>query len=342
MTLIFTLCSNNYLAQAITLGNSLIRYNPGYVFIIGLVDRKNSSIDYSAIPFEILEVEKIGISAFDEMYKKYNITELNTAVKPFYFQYLFTNRADVKSIVFLDPDIMVYSPFTELENELESSDIIIIPHFITPLNDDKLQSEEDFLNSGLYNLGFIAIKNTGVGFKMIDWWAERLRYKAYIDFKRGLFNDQIWINFVPLFFENVKILTHPGYNMAYWNLHERILSMNREKYFVNDKYPLVFYHFSGFNPMAPDLLSKYQNRYTFEKRTDIFQLFKEYSAKLFLNGYKTYINYPIEFADIKQRIDERHMLEEIRKIPVYKRVIRKIILKIVSKFNIILDYSILR
>jgi hypothetical protein len=249
---------------------------------------------------------------------------------------------DVKSIIFLDPDIMVYSSFTKLEKELEASDIIIIPHFITPLNDDKLQAEEDFLNSGLYNLGFIGINNTGVGCKMIDWWAERLLNKAYIDFKRGLFNDQIWINFVPLFFTPVKIFTHPGYNMAYWNLHERRLSKKTEEYFINDKYPLVFYHFSGFNPLIPDLLSKYQNRFTFEARSDVLELFKEYSDQLFLNGFKSYINYPNDFASIKNMIDEKHLQEEIRKIPLLKRALRKIILKIISIFNITMDYSILR
>jgi hypothetical protein len=337
MTLIFTLCSNNYLAQAITLGNSLIRYNPCYAFIIGLVDRKNSSIDYSAIPFEILEVEKIGISAFDEMYKKYNITELNTAVKPFYFQYLFINRTDVKSIVFLDPDIMVYSPFTELENELESSDIIIIPHFITPLNDDKLQAEEDFLNSGLYNLGFIAIKNTGVGFKMIDWWAERLRYKAYIDFKRGLFNDQIWINFVPIFFNPVKVFTHPGYNMAYWNLHERALSLKGKGLYVNGRIPLVFYHFSGYNPLIPSILSKYQNRFSFKELPEIEELFKNYSTQLFLNGYNKYIEFPSVYSGIKEKTEREKRKEEIRKIPIFLRLVRVLILKISSKYNLLLD-----
>jgi hypothetical protein len=337
MTLVFTLCSNNYLAQAITLGNSLIRHNPAYIYIIGLVDKKNSSIDYSTIPFEILEVEKVGISAFDEMYKKYNITELNTAVKPFYFHYLFTNRTEAESIIFLDPDIMVYSPFTKLEKELETSDIVIIPHFITPFNDDKLQVEEDFLNSGLYNLGFIAIKNTGEGCKMIDWWAERLRNKAYIDFKRGLFNDQIWINFVPLFYKNVKIFIHPGYNMAYWNLHERILTMNREEYFVNDKYPLVFYHFSGYNPLVPSVLSKYQNRFSLKELPEIEKLFNGYSTQLFLNGYNKYIEFFDVYTGIREKIEREKRKEEIRRIPLLLRLFRIIVLKILTKHNLLLD-----
>jgi hypothetical protein len=130
--------------------------------------------------------------------------------------------------------------------------------------------------------------------------------------------------------------------MAYWNLHERRLSKKTEEYFINDKYPLVFYHFSGFNPLIPDLLSKYQNRFTFEARSDVLELFKEYSDQLFLNGFKSYINYPNDFASIKNMIDEKHLQEEIRKIPLLKRALRKIILKIISIFNITMDYSILR
>jgi len=36
--LAFTICSANYLAQAIALGDSLLQHNPSYTFVIGLVD----------------------------------------------------------------------------------------------------------------------------------------------------------------------------------------------------------------------------------------------------------------------------------------------------------------
>ena len=85
MVLTFTVCSNNYLAQAIILGKSLLRFNPNYKFIIGLVDRKKESIAYDQIPFEVIEVEKINNVYFHEMALKYNIYELNTSMKPFFF-----------------------------------------------------------------------------------------------------------------------------------------------------------------------------------------------------------------------------------------------------------------
>jgi hypothetical protein len=45
--IIFTLCSNNYLAQAKTLGDSVKKFNPDVLFVIGLVDKLHPEIDYS-------------------------------------------------------------------------------------------------------------------------------------------------------------------------------------------------------------------------------------------------------------------------------------------------------
>ena len=44
----FTICSNNYLAQAKTLGDSFLEFHPDWKFIIGLCDEFDSSFDYSA------------------------------------------------------------------------------------------------------------------------------------------------------------------------------------------------------------------------------------------------------------------------------------------------------
>jgi len=340
MTFVFTLCSNNYLAQAIALGNSLLQHNPGYVFEIGLVDKRVPQIDYAAIPFEIVEVESIGISEFDEMFKRYSITELNTAVKPFYFRYFFNSLPEIESIIYLDPDILVYRPFTELEEVLIQYEIVITPHLTTPINDDKFQAENDFLNAGLYNLGFIALKRGEESQKLIDWWAGRLETKAYIDFASGMFTDQLWINFVPLFFNRVQIFCHPGYNMAYWNLHERQLMDTEEVVKNNISYSLVFFHFSGYNLLIPEVLSKYQNRFTFENRKDIVDLFRNYSEKLVENGYNTFIRVPCYYATKKQKLDLEAYEAFKKAIPAYKRVLRGIILRFVRLFRIDIDYYI--
>ena len=348
MILAFTICSNNYLAQAITLGYSLFLHNSNYKFIIGLVDKRNNTIDYTKIPFEILEVEKIGISDFDSMFMKYNIVELNTAVKPFYFNFFF-NTTKYESIIYLDPDIEVFAPFEELEKELRNHDIIITPHFVTPLNDDKWQAEEDFLNSGIYNLGFIAIKKSTNSLKMIEWWADRLRTKASIDFCRGLFTDQIWINFVPIFFENVKIFRDPGYNVAFWNLHERTIQEVNNKYYINQLSPLVFYHYASFRPLNPEEISLYQNRFSFKNRPDVSPLFDNYCKKVFLYGYMNFYKIPCYYVEQKNQIQQMELEAKIQSIPRYKKIIsfllrqiRKVYRRLIRKMGVVLDPSVIK
>jgi hypothetical protein len=338
VTIVFTICSNNYLAQAIVLGKSINRYNPGYSFIIGLVDKRTKSINYDTIPFEIIEVESIGLGSFTEMALKYDITELNTAVKPGFFNFIFEKYPEDETVIYLDPDILIYNSFTTLEEELKHSDIIVIPHFTTPIEDDKFQQEENFLNSGLYNLGFIAIKKSEEGSKMVSWWAKRLMNKAYINFEKGLFTDQIWINFIPLFFKNVKIFHDKGYNVAYWNLHERYLINRNEIIFGDQIYPLVFYHFSGFDPLKPQILSKYQNRFSFSTREDILPIYSEYSDLLFAHDYMTFIQYPCYYVTEKQQRKAKEYLAFKKSIPLYKRVLRGVILRLVKFFKIDTDY----
>ena len=82
LNIIFTLCSNNYLAQAKTLGDSLLKYNPGYKFIIGLVDELSKEVDYNFFkPYTIIPAAQIGIPDFDSLWKKYSIVEFNTCAK---------------------------------------------------------------------------------------------------------------------------------------------------------------------------------------------------------------------------------------------------------------------
>ena len=82
MITVFTLCSTNYLAHAKTLGDSLRKTNPNYRFVIGLVDRVPAQLQSSFWqPYELIEVEELGIEGFAEMVQRYDVVELNTAVK---------------------------------------------------------------------------------------------------------------------------------------------------------------------------------------------------------------------------------------------------------------------
>ena len=294
----FTICSANYLAQAVALGDSLLAHNPTYQFIIGLVDEIEEahpivkSVNYTLIP-----IKEIGIPNFYEFCAQYNITELNTAVKPFYFSYLFEKNKAVESIVYLDPDIFVYHSFDILEKHLISNQIVLTPHITKPINDNKYPTETDFLNAGIYNLGFIALKRGNESLALINWWKDRLTHLCKIDFENGLFVDQLWLNFATLFYKEVFVLDNPGYNMAYWNLQERSLSKNDAgAHMVNSEHPLVFYHFSGYDLHKQYAISKYQNRFSFSDRKDITPLFNKYHQDVMSHGFEAFAAIPCKYV----------------------------------------------
>jgi hypothetical protein len=314
MTLAFTLCSINYLAQAQTLGQSLQKTNPDVEFVIGLVDKLDKiNLDADKIPpFKLLEIDKINMNCLDEMCKIYDITELNTAVKPFYFDYFLKNRPDVKNIIYFDPDIIVFDSLKLLKDNLEQFSIVLTPHITSPINDKFDTREIDHLNTGLYNLGFLAISRSDVSIKMIDWWKQRLKRDCRIDLCNGLFVDQHWMVFVPIFFrESVLVDKYFGYNVAYWNLHERVVTQKDGKFFINNV-PLIFFHFSGYGINKPDEVSKYQNRSNFENRRDIVPLFEYYAKQLkdnFNDYYSNFTCYYIKSLEVKRYLRVRKALQ---------------------------------
>jgi len=312
MTLAFTICSVNYLAQARTLGNSLRQTNPDVRYVIGLVDKLSvANLPPDVMPgYDLLEVDQVGIPDFGAMCNRYDITELNTAVKPFYIDFLYNQYPDATEVIYFDPDIIIFQPLTKLIADLHTYSIVLTPHTCSPTPDWERPNEQHHLNTGIFNLGFIGLRRDDTARQFVNWWKDRLVYECRIDLCAGLFVDQQWVNFVPVYYDNVLIEHHPGYNVAYWNLHERIVTTDDTNNWLitnpstNRTEPLQFFHYSGYNPYQPGEVSKYQTRFAFaavtdtgktETRTarpDVLPLFDLYREQLLLNYNDQYRQYP--------------------------------------------------
>jgi hypothetical protein len=293
-TTVFTLCSVNYLAHAITLGDSLAEHNPDYHFVIGLVDRLPEGLNMARCPYEVIPVEKLGMENFWDMVERYDVVEFNTAVKPFYMEYLYERDPDVQAVIYLDPDIVIYSTLQPLADKLSQYSIILTPHHCTyDDSDTNLYFEQCVLNFGVYNLGFIATSRSDVTRAFLKWWKKRLRLNCYYQPATGYFVDQLWMTLAPLYFSGVYVDKDPGYDMAYWNLFERRLTRRNGQYLVNDEQPLRFYHFSGFDPAKPGHIFRRPRMHiaTFSERPDIKPIYDDYRQRLFdrdLAVFKTY------------------------------------------------------
>jgi lipopolysaccharide biosynthesis glycosyltransferase len=285
------------MAQAITLGHSLEVSNPDVEFRIYLVDKfEGREYIKDKIPFKVIEIEEVPVTDFVGMIVRYNIVELNTAVKPFIIDYIFNTEEDVKNIIYFDPDIMVLGSLEELFINLKSHTVILTPHILNPSEDHPYgQLERNYLIGGTFNLGFIGISRKNESFRFLKWWQERLVHQCYGNNDMHLFYDQKWLNLAIIFFQKILIEMSPGYNMAGWNLHERVITEKSDgKYIINHKHELVFYHFSGVKLQSDDV-STY-SKYSFEERPDLKQIIEVYRRRLSENRSDFYTSYKCYYS----------------------------------------------
>lgn len=258
-TIFFTSINANYLPKATLLAESVKRHHKDSEFYLCFVEKDKLDIDQTYFDKVVYPEEFIGESHL-QLIGQYSVVEACTAVKPFFFLWLL-NKFPEANLVYLDPDIYVYSPLDEVLEQLKEASIIVTPHLTKPESslDAIWDNEISVLRHGSYNLGFLAIKKDENSYKFIEWWANRLSRFSYVDYKNGIFTDQKWIDLAPSFF-NVFILKHPGYNLAPWNTHHRSISIKNGKYLVEGEYPLRFVHFSGLDSGAnAAMITKYNS-----------------------------------------------------------------------------------
>lgn len=278
---ICTIVAQNYLAHARTLTDSFLAQHPqGKVYVLSVDGWKD---DAAREKFTRVEVRQLNIARFHQMAFRYNVTELATAVKPFFLQYLLT-RHPSERVLYFDPDIYFYQSIAPLWKTLDTHDIVLTPHLLQPLSPGAAPSELDILKSGVYNLGFIGVRSSASVETLLTWWGKRLERECLHDTARGYFVDQRWADLIPSFCERTHIWRDETYNVAYWNLSQRKLACENGTWRVNGKL-LTFYHFSGYKPEAPTQLSIHFKRAIPSDMPTLSALASEYAERLHAHGY---------------------------------------------------------
>ncbi|MGB3209238.1 MAG: glycosyltransferase family 4 protein [Desulforhopalus sp.] len=295
-----TIVSKNYIANARVLCESFLENHPGATFFVILVDKNDGYICEQDEKFELLTIDEIGLPCPDIFPYQYNILELNTAVKPYALKHVFANYP-VEKLCYIDPDILIFKPLEKVWEGLENHSVVLTPHMRKPLNDNAHPSELSILQSGTYNLGFIGLRRGETASKLLSWWSERLYLDCVVDIPRGLFTDQKWMDLVPGYFPDTLILHCPSYNVAYWNLHERTLTVEGVVFFA-DREPLSFFHYSGYDPRRPWSLSKHQNRHELKGQPVVKVACDIYGEKLFAAGFTSVANWPFAYNTLPNGI----------------------------------------
>lgn len=172
---------------------------------------------------------------------KHQSDKLRWALKPLFMLQVLHSQAQV---VYVDNDIYFYSNPGFLFDKLAECDILLTPHFY-PSNPAQNQNWlEANYRVGLYNAGFLGATQNAK--EALLWWAECCLYNLKKAYWRGLFDDQKYLDLLPIKFDGVNVMKHAGCNLAGWN--DEVFILNREangQVLINQKYPVVFIHFAA-------------------------------------------------------------------------------------------------
>lgn len=291
---ICTIISKNYLPYARVVAESFLQHNKGEVYVL-LVDKVDGYFNPSEEKFTLIELNELkdNIPDFEKFCFKYNILELNTAVKPYFLEFLFKKFSPEK-LAYFDPDIMITAGLEQVSSILDKYSFVLTPHLTAPIEDEFKPGELEILQAGTYNLGFIALSRNEKVDSFVCWWQRRLQNQCVMAFEKGLFVDQKWVDLLPGFFDDVFILREPGYNVAYWNYHCRDVRKDGDKVLVNGK-PSYFFHFSGFDPENIAPISKHQNRFRLDELKGMLPLFEKYRDLVLEKGWNQTKSWPYAY-----------------------------------------------
>ena len=272
MRIVFcTIITADFIHYALTLYSSLLKFKPNTNFYI-LVSDTNSSFDELRANFPLLHIiydneickDKISIEIRDK-YKESDMDCFRWSMKSLLIKYLL--GLNYEQVFFLDPDTYFFNSFDFLFDELDNQSVLLTPHwrsanpYMDPKNFAILQT------SGLFNAGFIGATKAGI--PAMEWWSLVCEYECKKEPSKGLFVDQSYLDLMPIYFEDIKILRHRGCNIASWNQAECPRTLTEEgKVYINGIWEIVFIHFtkstikgilSGKDTLLRNHLAEYQD-----------------------------------------------------------------------------------
>jgi SAM-dependent methyltransferase len=267
MTIVFaTIATHDFLDYAAALQRSL-RVSGHDVRLHVLITDTDDGVGVRNDALSLRTLEDLGhhgvAGRIGNRFPNRRADELRWSMKPVFAKYLLGQGAD--QVFLLDPDLFFYSDAGFLSDELENASVLLSPHW-RPSN--PRDNEAEFVNlttRGHFNGGFVGVARSGI--PAMEWWAEACAYRCAKEPERGFYDDQGYLDLLPVLFDGVRILRHRGCNLARWNQTECRRELAADgRVLINGRDEVVFIHFTkstieGIEGGEDSLLAPHLERY---------------------------------------------------------------------------------
>jgi hypothetical protein len=239
-----TIITSSHLGYAEALAKSLHAHGDDYLLYVLVVD--SDSRDRSRPGFKVLSLPEVDCELSGLLARRYldsgKHNEFRWSMKSVLLLHLL-GREKAGKVIFVDPDIAFFKDPRFLFDLLDSSNVLLTPHWRC---NDPSKDPANFrllMTEGHFNAGFVAVSSGAE--EALEWWARICLGRCERARSEGLFVDQSYLNLFPVYFDKVRIMRHRGCNVANWNLEMNRRELSDGKVKINGNDPVVFIHFTN-------------------------------------------------------------------------------------------------
>jgi len=216
--------------------------------------------------------------------------------------YYFIKQYSLDHCAYVDSDLMFFSSFLPIYEEIGENSIAITEHFTEKV--DEL--------GGIFCVQYLYFKNDKDGMEALTWWRDECINWCFARFEDGKYGDQKYLDQFPTKFNKVCILKNRGAGVAPWNDFQYDFSTYGSIKFQQKDIPIIFYHFHGtkFEINDNSLILKtitYDNEFYLNKN-----VFNPY-LNLIKVVYNKYLNKDIKFVIIERRNIFKRLFSVLKK-----------------------------
>lgn len=235
-----TIVTPEFIPFAKVLHSSLVKFKPDTTLQVLVIGETNIESENNLIIHPVASLKNYPlVKKLEEKYTTIINDQFRWALKPAFLSHLLEQ---FDKVIYLDADIYFVNDPSFLFTELDNKSILLSPHWgeTNPTPD-----EEKFLMNfriGLYNAGFIGASKKAL--PALEWWTTACSYEIKQDNEKGLYDDQRYLDLIPIIDPDAKMLRHKGCNIGSWNINTCKRSIKNGNVFINEEFPIIFIHFN--------------------------------------------------------------------------------------------------
>lgn len=235
-TVYTTVISDEHLVMGLSLAVALNNFNKKVS--IYCID-ENAANNLKKLKFSNLNIyspEDFQDVKLKSLKKTRSVAEFCWTCKSYALEHALMHDHSLDWAIYLDSDMMIFGdPDQALP---ENEDVLLTPHNFS----SGFKSFENHV--GLFNAGYIGIKNSNNGLKALSWWKKKCLEKCSSIPENGLYADQAYLNKMTKKYSFVNTYINEGLNAGPWNIFDKNIKEESGTIRV-DNQSLLIYHMQG-------------------------------------------------------------------------------------------------